>query len=274
MGELDKVTVLEAREGRKSYLFYGPPASGKTTEALKLMALSKSDSLLIDVDEKGHEMEMLIKQLACPRIKVWQPQEPLTGESIIIARSPDAANPKIGEKIEFEPKGLRRTVTLVNELLALARKPEPFPYDFVTLDSWSRTCDHVIRKCMFDHGVAFMTQRLWGVITTTLTNVLSGFLQLPCNRIIIAHERHRIIRDQATDTIKREDIRPASIGQTSDTMGREFSEIWYFKGKNRSSNTYQIQTVGDGLLYARNSRGLADFCDINPDGSLSPTKPR
>ena len=68
MSELDNIGLRSVEAGgTRSYLFYGPAGSGKTTLAAMHPGKRK---LWLDVDQKLHEMEVLPNRES---IKVWAP---------------------------------------------------------------------------------------------------------------------------------------------------------------------------------------------------------
>lgn len=248
MSELETSKPLVISAASKSYLLYGAGGSGKTTFALQ----HPGHGYVLDMDQKLAEMENLPLDVQ-KRITVWTPNVPLGGKEIQIPYSPDAKNVSAGEQIKEEPLGFRKLVNVTNELLALARKPGPFPYDFVVLDSLSRADDHLIYQIMWRHKVTFMTERLWGLVGRALSEYINGFLQLPCVRIIIAHDK--FIQDEESGRIS---IKPLVVGSKvmTDNLPTFFSEVYYFKGR-QSDGAYKIQTGKDYTLSARTTKGLA-----------------
>jgi hypothetical protein len=241
MSEMDRIAPLgsEMLPATKSYLFYGPPGSGKTTLATQHPAKRK---LWLDVDGKINEMHFN------KAIDVWQPGEPLGNpERIDIPWNPDPKDPHKGTIPSKQPKGYERLVTMTNELLRAIPK---FPYDLVVLDTLTSTADHWQSLLMFTHKVSYMTERLWGIYLAGLQEYINGFLQLPCDRIMIAHEK----RNTDEDT-KQEAIRPSVAGQLGNNLNRYFTEAYYFKGRERTG-IYRIQTYSDNRITARTSSGL------------------
>src|SRR5689334_5473206 len=137
-----KPLVQSMKEGSKSSLYYGPPGTWKTTLATK----HPGRLFWIDVDEKIHEMEHLPVEDR-ERITVWQPGESLVPGEVMIANiDRTRKNVAAGTKIPYPPRGYRKVVEVLNELLKLAKdaSPEkPFPYDCVVLDSLTRLMNHL-----------------------------------------------------------------------------------------------------------------------------------
>lgn len=239
MTELSRITGLADKPTVRSYLFYGPPGSGKTTLATQHPGKRK---LWLDMDQKLHEMGFKMP------IDVWQPAEPLGNpERIDIPWNPDPKDPHKGQIPSKKPMGYERLVNVTNDLL---RQASDFPYDLVVLDTLTSVADHWQRLLMYTHRVSYMTERLWGIYLAGLQEYINGFLQLPCERIMIAHEKRNVDEDT-----KQEAIRPSVAGQLGNNINRYFTEAYYFKGRERNGS-YKIQTVTDSRISARTSAGL------------------
>ena len=271
MSELERAIALEtSKPTGKSYLFYGPPGAGKTTFAAWLRDREGgfSRKFWVDVDNRLQELENLPPPVRAS-ITTWSCDEQLGDpERITIPSAPNPRDPHKGTLIEREPLGLRRTVACINELGALSRQCKRdnklFPYDVVVLDSLTSVSEHAIQKVMFDQRLAFMSERNWGLVTQSLLQTYRGFLQLPCERIVIAHSRRFQIRDKEDDSrVIEEYIRPHVVGQLAEHIAKDFTEVYYFLGRERDG-TYRIQTVKDRLLVARTSRDLPPEVRIDP----------
>lgn len=242
MSELASVVPVTQADGTKSYLFYGAPGSGKTTLAAQHPARKK---LFLDMDQKLGEIENLPGK---EYIQVWSPHTPLGNpDKIDIPHSPDAKNVQMGMIPAKKPQGYEKLVNATNELLA---QREHFPYDLVVLDSLTAVGDHWTHLLMYTHKVSFMTERLWGIYLAGMQDYINGFLQLPCERIVIAHEK--VMTDEDT---KQQRIRPSVAGQLGDNLVRFFTEGYYIKGRDRGG-IYKLQTVKDSQIAARTSRNL------------------
>jgi AAA domain len=132
----------------------------------------------------------------------------------------------------------------------LLRLGTALPYDVVVLDTITSVGDHWTSLLMYTHKVSFMTERLWGIYLAGMQEYINGFLQLPCDRIVIAHEKRNVDEDT-----KQEAIRPSVAGQLGNNINRYFTEAYYFKGRERSG-VYKIQTITDNRISARTSSGL------------------
>jgi len=246
MSELNNIRhVTDAPRVGRSYLFYGPPGSGKTT--LAAMHPSKR-KLWLDVDQKIHEMDRLPNKGA---ISVWVPDEPLGNpERIEIPWSPDPKDVKTGTIPSKKPMGYEKLVGVTNELLKQARTEQGLDYDCVVLDTLTAVGDHWTRLLMYTHRVSFMTERLWGIYLAGMMEYLNGFLTLPCDRIVVCHEKRRTDEDTKLDV-----IRPSVAGQMGDNLVRFFTEAYWLTGRERSGK-YKLQTVTANGAAARTGRNL------------------
>ena len=252
MSELSRIKPLEEVLGPRSYLFYGPFGSGKTNLAIK----HPGRKIVIDADSKLKEDPNISRA----DIDVWEPGEMLGDPAgILIPWSPDPSNVAKGTFPSREPQGYRRIVQVTNELIALSYKNE-LPYDVAICDSLTRVSDHWIRLLMYTHKVTYITERLWGIYLAGMVDYISGFLQLRCTRIVIAHDKHRTNEATGLDM-----IRPAIAGETGNNLGQYFSEVYYFLGRQRDG-VYKIQTVKDSTAAARTTKKL------DPEEIIDPIK--
>lgn len=251
MGELDKAQSLTtaASTGNKSYLFYGPPGTYKTTLAVKHPGKNK---IYLDIDNKLHEMEFLTAEERAA-ITVWTPNESLIPGQVMVSNvDRERKNVTIGAKIQKKPLGYQKTVDIINELLKMAYEGK-FPYDCAVLDSVTHLENHLEYLVLFQHDVTQLNQTLYGVVRRNNIDLLTGFLRLPCDRIVITHDRHRTKRDKQGDIIE-ETIRPNVLGALTEEMMSYFSEGYYFLGSNDQGKTWRVQTGGDALKPARTTK--------------------
>jgi len=252
MSELSRIKPLEEVQGPRSYLFYGTFGSGKTNLAIK----HPGRKIVIDVDQKLKEDPNIDRS----QIDIWEPGELLSDPAgIIIPYSPDPIKVQLGTFPSKEPQGYRRTVAVTNELITLSFKNE-LPYDVAICDSLTRVADHWVRLLMYTHKVTYMTKRLWGIYLAGLMDYVSGFLQLRCTRIIIAHDKRKTNENTGLDI-----IRPSIAGELGNNLGQYFSEVYHFKGRHRDG-TYRIQTVKDDTAAARTTKKL------DPEEIIDPVK--
>ena len=238
--ELASVQPVANATAEPSYLYYGPPGAGKTVFAAK----APGRKLWLDMDQKLGEIAQLPDR---DLISVWSPHSPLGNpEGIEIPFSPDPKNVNVGQIPKKKPQGYEKLVNVTNELLLTKQ----LPYDVIVLDSLTAAAEHWQSLLMYTHKVSFMTERLWGIYLAGLKEYIDGFLQLPCKRIVICHDKSVVDEDT-----KFERIRPSIAGQLGNNLTRYFTEAYYFLGRDRSG-AYKIQTVTDSRIAARTSRGL------------------
>lgn len=266
MGELDRAVPLSEFKGSRSYLFYGPPGTGKTWLATKHPGKKK---IYLDVDERLHELPLSSEERAS--IIHWKPDVILGDSQIqIIQVDPTRRDVYKGEKIAHKPEGFVRVVDIINELLKLHYEAKkggpPFPYDCVILDPLTRLIDHLVYLVMYKHGVTNMTETLFAVEGRQLKEAIMGFLQLPCDRIVIAHSMHKEKRDKESQAIIWEKIQPHIYG--SDMMRNElvgmFTEAYFFTGYKHADKKYYIRTKADRLAQARTAKNLEYDQEIDP----------
>lgn len=268
MAELDHAKPLEkGKTGSKTYLYWGPPGTGKSTLAMQ----HPGNKFIIDADDKINEMENLQESTRTSSV-VWSHHEPLGSASGITWSVIDPTRKNVYKGFDGsvpKPLGYDRIRIVTNELLNLAKtcrdKNEPFPYDVVIHDSMTATSDHLVLATMHAHGATTMTETLWGVVTNNLKGYIDGFLLLPCDRIIIMHDKEIIKRDKDTGAILDQRTRPMIVGQMAGYVGRYFSEAYYFLGRDRSGK-YRIQTAGEtkAVAPARTTKGLEFEQEIDP----------
>jgi len=265
MSELERATTLGVITGSRSFLFYGPGGSGKTSLAVKHPGKKK---IYADIDERLHELQLTKEERDA--ITVWRPDVTLGNPQIqIVSIDPTRKNVYAGTQITEEPKGYKRTVTFLNELITLSyecrKKNDPFPFDCAIIDSLTRLVDHCIYAVMYQHKATNMTQTLYGVEGRNLKELIFGFLLLPCDKILIAHSVHNEKRDEESGAIIWERIRPNVQGSNAlrEELQTYFSEVYHFLGR-KPNGKYLIQTATDRLAPARTTRALTFEQEIDP----------
>lgn len=260
MNELERESQLEVLVGYLAALFYGPPGTGKTTTAAKLKRKKK---LFIDVDQKLTSMENLNNDERA-NIHVWTPNETLSDSGSIpiirTERTTGASKNKIAgteNYVPTNPQGYLKTVAFINTLLQRA-KEGTFDYDLIVLDSFTRLMEHLNRLVLSHHKTAVFSLPLWGVYKSNAEEFVAGFLSLPCDRILIAHSK--TVQDSITEEVL---IRPMAEGQIADKLPKEFNEVYYFLGRDRSTKKYKVQTSSDRKIVARSSKDFADEMDVD-----------
>lgn len=244
-------------QGYMSCLWYGPPGSGKTELELRYLAkrakATGKRGLVIDVDQKLDQIRpnARVTEEVLSYIDFWAPKSKLTPTGIGIVRVPQYEG--TGDKrkkvpgtegyIPKDPRGYLEVVTFLNELA----KKDPFPYSGVGLDSLTTLSEHLERLILFHHQQPLLSMQLWGVYKSNFIELVAGIRSLPCDTIFIAHEHER--EDEDTHEHK---VRPSIQGSYRDEIGKNFNEIYYFKGRS-SDGQYRVTTRADFKYVARTS---------------------
>jgi len=131
--------------------------------------------------------------------------------------------------------------------------------DTVVLDSFTSVEEHLKRLLMSANNASTISQPLWGTVLTNYENLLNCLLNLPCNVIIIAHQRPT--KDELTGVIS---YTPLISGQMKDKIGKDFEEVYYMeKTVKQGVATYEMLTVGSAQKPCRTSRTLG--ARVEPD---------
>ena len=108
-----------------------------------------------------------------------------------------------------------------------------------------------------------MTEPLYGTLLTNLEEVNNTILRLPCNSILIAHQK--VTKNDLTGEIR---YSPLIEGQMAGKIGKDFEEVYYMKKEVlQGKATYTMNTIGDNMHACRTSRVLPaqvepNFCKI------------
>ena len=260
MSELEHIEALIAgpSTGSKSYLFYGPGGTGKTTLAAKHPGKRK---LWLDIDRKLREQTNLTQQER-DSIQIWEPDELLVPDGIkLAATDPKRKDASVGFTPGIEPRAFRRMCDLINELGNTPK--DKFPFDMICLDSGTQASEHLARLVLYRHRMGSMTQTLWGIFGSWWLEVINSFLSLPCDKVFIAHDRIVSKRDK-DEKIIEEFTRPSIPGAVGLNLVQKFSEAYFFLGTNDQGATYRIQTKPDFIVPARTTKQLAFRQTIDP----------
>lgn len=260
MSELERAAPLTKVSRRKTYLFWGPGGSGKTTLAAKHPGKRK---LWLDIDDKLGEMENFTDEERS-KITVWTPGVAIGADTIqVVQVDPKRANVYTGTMIASEPKGYKKIVDITNELLQSAAD-EKFEWDCVILDTLTRTMDHLEYLTMYAHKTSLMQETLYGVTKRNIKEYLTNLFRLPCDVIVCAHEKHVEKRDKTTNTVIESFTRPLVVGTIATELVNMVTEAYYFQG-SRSNGKWYIQTQTDRTITARTAKKLDREQEILPE---------
>jgi cellulose biosynthesis protein BcsQ len=257
----------------QSYLYCGPPGTGKTTFAAKLagaLPVGKK-ALFIDMDRKLSSMTNLRPEWV-RNIDVWAPVATLGGSEIGIARverydGKKNVIPGTQGSIPKDPKGYLELVTMCNKLV------EHCKYDLVVLDTLSTVVEHLMRLICYHHQVSTFSLPLWGVFASNLEELRAGILGLPCQKIVICHTR--TVENEDTNEVR---ILPSVPGQTGEKLIKDFNEAWYFRGRDSATQPYKLLTSATRRYQCRTTLDvpvevtLDDMFQLLTTGKL-PVKP-
>ena len=256
--QLDRAHLLQEASRQRTYAFWGPGGSGKSTA----MCLHPGKGFVIDSNRKLHEMRNL-DDATRKRITIWQPEAALAGEEIDVA----TINPKKPDEgadgmWKVQPKGYEEIMQVTNDLLRLAYKCRtegtPFPYDWVGHDSLTHTLMHLEQAVMARHHKTVIPLALYKVVKRDILRYLEGWHRISTvakiDTILIAHSMPIYERDEegAHKLLKYE---PIVTGALRETLFTDFTEVYFFRGGS-SDGKWRVQTFNDSRAEARTSSKL------------------
>lgn len=256
MSQLERAMSLKEAPSQRSFCFYGPAGTGKTTA----MCLHPGKGFVIDSNCKLHEMRNL-DPATRDRVTIWQPSEPLVGEDIEVTQiDPKRKKPEEGALRQWaeKPKGYDEIREVTNDLIKLAYKCQkdgtPFPYNWIGHDAFTHTLRHIEYSSMARHGYNLLNQSLYEVVKRDILSYMNGWQRLgsiaKVDTIMIAHSR-----DYYDEDGKLQSRKPIITGQWRDMFFTDFTEVYFFRGGSSDGRWY-VQTYNDGKADARTSAKL------------------
>ena len=242
----------------RSFLFYGPPGSGKTWASMDIFpSLNK---FVIDTDNK------LAMSLEChPRLaeitrltQVFTPTHRLSEDAIGFSTVEAVKKGDVPATVKGTvPKNAKGYMEIVNFLNNdLSTLIQEHNVEVVVLDTLSAISDHLIYRILETHMKSSMTLPLWGIYRNNLNEFVKGFLGLPCHRIVCAHTNVR--EDEVTKEVH---VRPSIMGSYRDDIAKEFVEAWHFEGLRGSD--YMVRTAGTSKYMARTAKKLEPIAKLS-----------
>ncbi len=247
-------------------LLIGKPGWGKTTAA----ATAKPPILLIDVDGKAKEMEILQRLIEKGDLVVRE----LNNKLITDRLSYRAKNPDKGP--QSEPLGYYEILDLLNDYIEEQEDYKHFKT--LVLDSLTRTVEHMKRLLNYHRGKGKfgkikkgsdpdgdMNWPSWGSYLSNLEE-LFGILtaHIQTDFICCAHEKTETEKD-LNDNIIVTGYWPMVDGQMREKLNGYFNEVYYMdiKFDKTKGNEWRFQTQPDKKHPARTSINLQRIVPAN-----------
>lgn len=238
-----------------TFLFFGPPGSGKTTMWSTLCDLDLHPYVL-DADRKVCDMPAIRALVDEGRVTVQEIQSPLSEGDL---RTKMIMGTK--GKITRQPQGYLEVCDWVTSLYDM---PECDRKGKVpVIDSLTKVIEHMRRMVLYVQGKASLEFAEWGFILSNLEELFDQFYNSPFeHKIIVCHDQTE--KDELTGRVK---TMPLIEGSMRGKAGAYVSEMYYFYTQG-SNPDYMIQTKPSGLIHqARSSMDLptylpADFREV------------
>ncbi len=206
--------MIKKQEFWTNFILYGRFGSGKTTcgcSAPKPIAL-------IDADNKARGQSSIRKLVECGDVDIFPLSYPLIAgndlDYVCEPKKSDASEPKKNYSI---PEGYKAFVNLLARVL----NEESKEYATVLVDSGSRIVQHLMQLIIAINSKTQMTENLWGVFYTEISNRLMKLMTVPICFIWTFHEK--VIIDEVT---KQQTVTASIPGQMGADIGSFFNEVY------------------------------------------------
>ena len=242
---------MEREEQKMNYfsvLLIGDWGTGKTTAA----STAPKPVLYLDVDNKLHRMANMQALLKGGALIQWPIAEPLSryGLSRLAITKVEEGRGKGG--VVQRPEGYIKLCGMIERLEKDKCIVDGKKIETVVLDSYTSANEHIKRLILAVNQAITMSQPLWGALLTNFEELNNTLLRLPCNVIMICHEK--ISKDELSGAIT---YRPLIDGAMSHKIGKDFEEVYYMDKVVRGNDVkYEMMTVGNSMKSCRTSRIL------------------
>jgi len=236
-----------------SLVLIGDWGTGKTTVA----ATAPKPALFLDIDNKLHKMDNLKHLLKSGEVIQWAVTEPLSGVTL---KRLSTMETKPGKSVAMpRPKGYIQLVEMIEKLEKDKCVVNGKKLATIVLDSYTTVDEHLRRLLCAVNGTNTMTLPLYGPLLVNFEELNNTLLRLPCNIILICHEKAD--KDELTGKIH---IKPLINGQMKDKIGKDFEEVYAMVKKvTQGKATYSMNTVGDSMRSCRTSRPIDGLVDAD-----------
>lgn len=231
-----------------SCLLIGDWGSGKSTAA----STAPKPVLYLDVDNKLNRMANMQALLKSGAIIQWPINEPLSTYGLTRLATTKVEEGRGKGGAVQRPNGYVTLCGMIEKLEASKCIVDGKKIGTVVLDSYTTANEHIKRLILAVNQAITMSQPLWGALLTNFEELNNTLLRLPCNIIMICHEK--INKDELSGAIT---YRPLIDGQMGSKIGKDFEEVYYMDKVIRGTDVkYEMMTVGNSMKSCRTSRVL------------------